>query len=375
MIYINFWKRAFALILDLCVILILMCACAISLQGHNFGWKPMAGVFIFIVLYFALLEASPLQATLGKFITGIKVTDIEGYRLSLVKSLIRSFIKTAAVLPLIMYLFIQLPTKIILPVLGYFPLLSFFYILLIPIVFTFFICLGTKRKQNLYDFAAGSVVIYNQIYDLSLIDDEAYAKNFELFKKRKNSAHPALIAVVILFMVSLPNIPLVKIFTTDISSPISDLPQPERRIITWEQSNFEDIRLKITAPGKFARKDEQHMIRYLSSQNSGKTYVYYLKNRNDEWVQSLNEWVDKQARRSGFKEVQQTEEPVTISGLQGRKITFTSTEKNSFYDFNCILLVLNKNEQEVYVVIALSTAKVFAKNITNKIISSIEITN
>ena len=36
--------------------------------------------------YFAILESSPRQATLGKMAIGIKVTDIEGRRISLIRA-------------------------------------------------------------------------------------------------------------------------------------------------------------------------------------------------------------------------------------------------------------------------------------------------
>ena len=44
-------------------------------------------------LYFALLESSPKQATLGKMALGIKVTDLDGNRISFGRATGRFFAK------------------------------------------------------------------------------------------------------------------------------------------------------------------------------------------------------------------------------------------------------------------------------------------
>jgi uncharacterized RDD family membrane protein YckC len=61
----------------------------------------MAG-FIAQVLYFALLESSYLQASLGKMIVGIKVCDLKGERLTFLFSLIRNLAKFVSSLLLMM---------------------------------------------------------------------------------------------------------------------------------------------------------------------------------------------------------------------------------------------------------------------------------
>jgi len=52
------------------------------------------------LLYWPLLECSALQATFGKQLLGIQVTDMEGGRLSFVRSLLRNLAKIVSLLPL-----------------------------------------------------------------------------------------------------------------------------------------------------------------------------------------------------------------------------------------------------------------------------------
>ncbi|WP_196140116.1 RDD family protein [Aliikangiella sp. G2MR2-5] len=97
-IYAGFWKRLIAYIIDAIVIfiitfLIAMFGLGISLTSFGssdavaVGQKVLLlyfGFFILRWMYFALLESSSGQATLGKRALGIKVTDIQGQRLSFV---------------------------------------------------------------------------------------------------------------------------------------------------------------------------------------------------------------------------------------------------------------------------------------------------
>jgi uncharacterized RDD family membrane protein YckC len=55
--------------------------------------------FLVYLLYAAALEASPLRATIGKWLLGIRVVDVEGERLSLGASLLRNMAKIASLLP------------------------------------------------------------------------------------------------------------------------------------------------------------------------------------------------------------------------------------------------------------------------------------
>lgn len=77
-------------------------------------------------LYYTLLEASPKQATIGKFTLGLKVTDFRGKRISIWQSNLRYFSK----------------------------LLS-----LVPVGLGFLLILTTRRCQMFHDYIARTVVV------------------------------------------------------------------------------------------------------------------------------------------------------------------------------------------------------------------------
>ena len=81
------------------------------------------------VLYYALLESSEKQATLGKMIVGIKVTDENGQRISFARAAGRFFAKYISAL-----------------------------ILLIGYIMAAF----TDRKRALHDMIAGTLVMYSK---------------------------------------------------------------------------------------------------------------------------------------------------------------------------------------------------------------------
>ena len=108
--YANLWLRILAFLLDYLVIsayLVILLAVSVLL-----GSGPLRGVFqvllanpdsseisaflilvLPVILYFALLESSPWQASWGKRRMGLRVTDAHGGRLSLARSLVRSILK------------------------------------------------------------------------------------------------------------------------------------------------------------------------------------------------------------------------------------------------------------------------------------------
>ncbi len=76
--YAGIWKRLFAFLIDAAVFVILFWALT---QMAGLTTASVAMVVI-IWLYYALLESSPMQASLGKIIMGLKVVDRRGRRLS-----------------------------------------------------------------------------------------------------------------------------------------------------------------------------------------------------------------------------------------------------------------------------------------------------
>jgi uncharacterized RDD family membrane protein YckC len=62
-------------------------------------------------LYYTLLEASPKQATIGKFTLGMKVTELRGRRINIVTANLRYFSKILSVAPFCLGLFLILKTR------------------------------------------------------------------------------------------------------------------------------------------------------------------------------------------------------------------------------------------------------------------------
>lgn len=113
--------------------------------------------------YFALSESSPWQATLGKRLLGLRVTDVAGNRIGIGRAFLRTAVK---LLPWdLSHLTIALPTPLLIdPESGaldwkrgeFRPGFIVVYALLgTTLVTTIF----TTRHQSLHDLAAGTVVL------------------------------------------------------------------------------------------------------------------------------------------------------------------------------------------------------------------------
>lgn len=76
--YASVWKRFFAFLIDAAVFVVIFWILSQMLSGAT---VPLV-LLVIIWLYYALLESSPLQASLGKIIMNIKVVDRRGRRLS-----------------------------------------------------------------------------------------------------------------------------------------------------------------------------------------------------------------------------------------------------------------------------------------------------
>lgn len=63
------------------------------IYNWNIGYAAVCK-FIVMALYNAAMEASPYQGSFGKIAMGIKVTDLEGERLTFSKALLRNVSKT-----------------------------------------------------------------------------------------------------------------------------------------------------------------------------------------------------------------------------------------------------------------------------------------
>jgi uncharacterized RDD family membrane protein YckC len=117
-IYGGFFRRLLALIIDACI-LIIPC----MLAAHII---PFIGAVAVAIMYYPVFDSSPVQATPGRFIMGLRVTQENGERLNFARALIRH---------------------------------------LMAYVSGFLLCLGylmqlfTDKRQTLHDIVAGAIVL------------------------------------------------------------------------------------------------------------------------------------------------------------------------------------------------------------------------
>lgn len=128
LIYSSILRRLYALIID---------SILVSIPSLVIGQViPVIGGLIVFLLYGPVLEASPLQATIGKHLMRIQVTDMNGAPLSFKAAILRNILK-----------------------------LFSSAICFIGYLFAFF----NNRKQTLHDLLADSVIIDGQS-DLPVVD-------------------------------------------------------------------------------------------------------------------------------------------------------------------------------------------------------------
>ena len=87
-VYANFWSRFTAASIDQFIVLVLTFIAMLLINTRTDYW----GFEIFVVfnwLYSAIWESSSKQATIGKQLLGIKVTDLNGKRISFVQASVR----------------------------------------------------------------------------------------------------------------------------------------------------------------------------------------------------------------------------------------------------------------------------------------------
>jgi uncharacterized RDD family membrane protein YckC len=99
--YAGFWSRVAALIVDNAIVTIFGLALLIAAGFVGTGAAVIAN-FAFMLLaflYWPLMESSERQATIGKQLLGIQVTDANGVRLTFVRALLRNLAKIISSLP------------------------------------------------------------------------------------------------------------------------------------------------------------------------------------------------------------------------------------------------------------------------------------
>lgn len=134
--YAGFWLRVAASILDSLIIglpvgiILVIVMIPMMLQDSNFYDGGFTGILYLVSivgtwLYYALMESSSWQGTLGKKIVGIKVTDLDGNRISFGRATGRYFGKMLS---------------------------GIFYI-------GFIMVAATEKKQGLHDMLASCLVV------------------------------------------------------------------------------------------------------------------------------------------------------------------------------------------------------------------------
>ena len=113
--YANLTQRFFAYLIDLVVFMVIIKVFRITPPALVFWW-----------LYYALLESSNMQATVGKMVMGLKVTDMNGKKISFFNASIRHFVK---------------------------------YISMMFLWFGYIMALFTSRNQTLHDIFADAIVV------------------------------------------------------------------------------------------------------------------------------------------------------------------------------------------------------------------------
>jgi len=99
--YAGFWSRVAALIVDNAIVTIFGLALLIAAAFVGAGAVAIANLawILVAILYWPLMESSERQATIGKQLLGIQVTDADGARLTFVRSLLRNLAKILSSLP------------------------------------------------------------------------------------------------------------------------------------------------------------------------------------------------------------------------------------------------------------------------------------
>ena len=87
--YVSIWKRFWAFMIDLAVFVVVFFLLAQMLNDFTVSLV----LLVIIWLYYALLESSPWQASLGKRLMGLKVVDKRGRRLSFSKATKRLLVR------------------------------------------------------------------------------------------------------------------------------------------------------------------------------------------------------------------------------------------------------------------------------------------
>ena len=98
MTYAGFWKRFVAFLIDSILLVIVGGILVVTVQMDETASTLVTTILGW--LYYAGLESSPRQATFGKSLMNIYVTDLGSQRISFLRATVRDFAKTLSSLTL-----------------------------------------------------------------------------------------------------------------------------------------------------------------------------------------------------------------------------------------------------------------------------------
>ena len=109
--------------------------------------------------YFVLFESSPLQATPGKLIVGLYVTDLQGERISVGRSTVRNLGRFLFVVPLLLALAFALLGRGSSSGMFAGAAMSLMMVAAVTPLLTYAMAAFTERKQGLHDLLSGALVL------------------------------------------------------------------------------------------------------------------------------------------------------------------------------------------------------------------------
>lgn len=174
--YATFWQRFAAAFLDGIIVVVLWASIwyvwgvmtgldptAVSISRLNvnaevvfpFGLAGVIGFFFggILWLYYAVQESSAAQATLGKRAIGLRVTDLEGRRISLARATGRFLAET--LFPVFIGMVMMIPLLMITSMMPFLDVPAYTLCFLLGYLIQPF----TARKQALHDIVAGTLVL------------------------------------------------------------------------------------------------------------------------------------------------------------------------------------------------------------------------
>jgi uncharacterized RDD family membrane protein YckC len=100
--YAGFWARVAAYFVDVSILIVLFVAISIGSAYAGDMGKVIGNIVYLLInlLYWPVMESSARQATFGKSIVGIQITDLNGNRVSFIRAFLRNLAKIISAIPL-----------------------------------------------------------------------------------------------------------------------------------------------------------------------------------------------------------------------------------------------------------------------------------